>query len=72
MKNGFMFNYDNAVIHDYPASPYIVKTLINVREGKRIRFDAALKNLEIARKYLEEHFPGIPVKVITHNIDVEA
>ena len=67
MKNGFMFNYDNAVIHNYPASPYVAKTLINIREGKRIRWDVVLRDLDTARKYLEKHFPGIPIKVITHN-----
>lgn len=57
---------DNAVIHLYPASPYIVKAGLNLRNGQKIVFRFALKNLEASRALLARHYEGLPVKVITH------
>lgn len=57
---------DNAVIHLYPACPYIVKAGVNLRRGGKIVFRTALKDLEASRRFLAQ-WEGLPVKVITHS-----
>lgn len=57
---------DNAVLHYYPASPWIAKVAINLRQGKRIVLRVVLKDHLVAVRYLSAHFPGVPVKLIDH------
>ena len=64
---GEAMQVDNAVIHLYPASPYIVKAGLNLRNGKKIAFRFALKDLEACRSLVERHYYNLPVKVITHS-----
>ena len=57
---------DNAVMHLYRASPYIVKACVNLREGKRIRFQLPLKDKAACMRFLRQ-YDHMPVKVITHS-----
>ena len=57
---------DNAVIHIYPESPYICKACVNIREGKRIRFQLPLKDKAACVRFLRQ-YNYMPVKVITHS-----
>ena len=57
---------DNAIIHYCPMSPWIVKTGLYLRNGKTIVLRLALKDEAVCRRVLSEHYPDIPVKVITH------
>ncbi len=60
-------SYDNAIIHLYPSSPFIVKACINLREGRKIRMQVPIRDLDAACCYLFDHVdPCIPVRVITH------
>ena len=57
---------DNAVLHYYQDSPYIVKAAVNLRNGSKIMLRLVLRDNEACEKYLNAHFPDIPRKHITH------
>jgi len=57
---------DNAIIHLYPNSPYIVKACVSFRCGKKIILANAVKDREVAERWINEVYPGIPVKYINH------
>lgn len=59
-------NPDNAVIHHYPLSPYIVKAAINLREGDKIVLRICIRDTDAARDYLSRRWPELPARTITH------
>lgn len=62
-----MKSANNIVIHNYHNSPYIVKCGVNFRRGKKILFQAAIKNESAAREWIQRiKFDGLPVKIINH------
>lgn len=62
----------NIVIHNYPGSPYVAKAAVNYRNGSKILYSFCLRDVDVARSYVEKHFCDVSVKVITHNINMEA
>lgn len=63
---------DNAVIHSFPGSTYIVKAAVNLRDGDRIRDRVVLRDVDACRRFLARVFPGIPSRVIVHREEVES
>lgn len=59
-------NIDNAVIHLFPASPYVVKACLNLRDGNRIKLRFPLKDEQAANEYLNSRFADLPRRTITH------
>lgn len=59
-------NPDNAVIHYYPLSPYIVKAAINLREGEKIVLRICIRDTNAALDYLSRRWPELPARTITH------
>jgi len=57
---------DNIVIHYYAMSPAIAKVGVNLRQGKKIVFQTALKDLDAARAWIDRVFPGVKARVIVH------
>lgn len=57
---------DNAIIHVFPNSPYIVKAAVNIRAGNKILFGAVLRDADAARNWLARRFPELPYRVINH------
>ena len=57
---------DNAVLHYFPESPWIVKCAVNVRRGKKIVFRVVLRDVSVGEKWLARVYPGIPSRVIVH------
>ena len=58
-------SFDNATIHLYASSPYIVKACVNLRDGAKIRFRCPLKDEAAAWRFLHKFAP-LPVKIIHH------
>lgn len=57
---------DNVVLHYYPASPWVAKVAVNLRQGKKIVLRVLLKDHIAAHRYLSANFPNVPVKLIDH------
>lgn len=58
---------DNAVLHYFPASPYLARCSVSLRSGKKIVLRAVLRDVSAARAWLERIYPGIPARVIIHS-----
>ena len=67
MKGEHDMVINNAVIHNFPSSDYVAKSSLNLRYNKQILLRLCLRDEESIRKYLNKHFPTIPVKTINHN-----
>lgn len=63
---------NNAVIHSFPGSPYIVKAAVNLRDGDRIRDRFVLRDVDACRRFLARVYPGIPSRVIVHREEGES
>ena len=60
---------NNATIHNFPDSPYIVKTELNLKHDKKIfpNLQFCFKNETAARDYLQRQgLENLPVKVFIH------
>lgn len=61
-----MKTIDNAVIHSYPSSPFIVKACLNLRQGKRIVHQIPMSCPRAVLEYLAYRWPEIPYRIINH------
>ena len=59
-------NFNNVIIHYYPATPYIAKCNVHLRQGKKIVFRIVLKDPAAAGNWLMRNNYYKPVKTIVH------
>ena len=59
------YDYDNAIIHYFPLSPFIAKAQVNLRCGSKILMRVPMKDADAAAVWLFEHFPELPIRTIT-------
>lgn len=58
---------DNAIVHVWPNSPYIIKCNVNFRQGKRIVCRISLKDLIAWEKYqASRNWAFDSIKIINH------
>lgn len=58
---------DNAVIHLYPASPYICKACVNLRRGGKVVTSVPLANSKACFDFLRRVTPeNTPYRIIKH------
>ena len=63
---------DNAIVHVWPNSPYIVKCNVNFKQGKRIICRICLKNLKAWNMYQDSrNWSFDSIKIITHKGEAE-
>ena len=67
MGGRFAMFCDNAVLHYFPASPFCARCSVNLRDGKKIVFNAVLRDTTAAQDWINRTFPGIRVKIIVHS-----
>ena len=61
------YDCDNAIIHCFPRSPFIVKAQVNVRSGSKVCIQVPMRDEDAAAVWLFEHFPELPIKRIIHH-----
>lgn len=60
-------DFDNIVIHYFACTDCIAKTAVNLRQGNKIIFRLALKDIKAANAWIESRgYGGMPCKVIWH------
>lgn len=60
------YDYDNAIIHYYPLSPFICKVQVNIRCSSKVCLRVPLKDEDAAAVFLFERFPELPIRTIIH------
>lgn len=62
-------SFDNVIIHYWPGSPCIAKCAVNLRQGNKIVFRLALKDLVAVNSWLSRQgYDSKPRRMIYHNI----
>ena len=60
--------FDDAIIHLFPDSPYIVKACLNLRRDRKVWVSIPMKDLSAILSYMARHddISCLPYRIITH------
>lgn len=60
-------SFDNVIIHYMPNCPLIVKCLVNLRIGSKIKYRVVLKDLVAVNNWLDRsQYKDLPRRTIVH------